>query len=228
MSSQNEQAVEQEIQAKGLTAPRITPADVDNEIVREDYLLVAGTTTTICALELRNGTIVTGESACVSRENFNAEMGQTIAYNKAREKIWPLLGFRLRDQMMPNLPVNLRAAGMLLQDACHGLAVETGWWIDLTTGEDMRGKRNVGELLCLVHSEISEAMEAHRKNLKDDKLPHRTGLEVELADAVIRIFDLAGGYDLDLGGAIVEKLAFNASRADHKLENRRAEGGKAY
>ena len=115
-----------------------------------------------------------------------------------------------------------------LTHACHGAAYRAGWWRDLKTGEDMRGKRNVGELLCLVHSEVSEAMEAHRKNLMDDKLPNRKGFEVELADAVIRIFDIAGGFGLDLAGAIVDKLAYNASRADHKPENRREVGGKAY
>lgn len=122
----------------------------------------------------------------------------------------------------------IKDAGKTLTYACHGLAFKCGWWHDLKTGEDMRGKRNVPELLCLIHSEISEAMEGHRKNNTDDKLPHRSALEVELADAVIRIFDLAGGFDLDLGGAIAEKLAYNANRADHKPENRRADGGKAY
>jgi NTP pyrophosphatase (non-canonical NTP hydrolase) len=71
-------------------------------------------------------------------------------------------------------------------------------------------------------------MEGHRKGLPDDKLPHRSMIEVELADAVIRIADLAGALGLDLGGAIAEKMAFNAVRPDHKLENRLAEGGKAY
>lgn len=123
---------------------------------------------------------------------------------------------------------DLILAGNFITAASHLSAVQGGWWNDLHTGEDMRGKRNVPELLCLIHSEISEAMEAHRKGKMDDKLPHRSGLEVELADAVIRIFDLAGGFDLDLGSAIAEKLAFNAKRADHKRENRMAEGGKAY
>jgi len=114
------------------------------------------------------------------------------------------------------------------QRACHQAALDGGWWNDLKTGDSLIGKRNVPEMLCLTHSEISEAMEAHRKNLMDDKLPHRKGIEVELADAVIRIMDLAGGLELDLAGALVEKMEFNANRADHKKENRAEAGGKAY
>jgi len=115
-----------------------------------------------------------------------------------------------------------------LINECHQRALSGGWWKDINTGEDMRGKRNVGELLCLIHSEISEAMEGHRKGLMDDKLPHRTMFEVELADTLIRIFDLAGGYELDLGGALAEKLEYNSTRADHKVENRLADGGKKF
>lgn len=100
------------------------------------------------------------------------------------------------------------------------------WWHDPKTDEPL--KRNVGEMLMLVVSEIAEAMEGHRKSLPDDKLPNRPMIEVELADAVIRIFDLAAGLGLDLGGAFVEKCAFNAVRADHKPESRLAPGGKAY
>lgn len=88
--------------------------------------------------------------------------------------------------------------------------------------------RNVGELLALSHSELSEALEGHRKNLKDDKLPHRKMLEVELADAIIRIFDISAGLGLDLGGAFVEKMEYNRTRKDHSLEERMKEGGKKY
>lgn len=113
----------------------------------------------------------------------------------------------------------------------NGLASEVHkanekWWIHLETGEPLN--RNMGEMLCLVHSELSEAMEGHRKGLMDDKLPHRPMIEVELADALIRIFDIAAGTGLDLGGAYVEKMAYNAVRADHKREARLASGGKKY
>lgn len=115
-----------------------------------------------------------------------------------------------------------------LVSLCHNAARNGGWWTDLHTGESLIGKRNVPEMLCLIHSEISEAMEGYRKNLMDDKLPHRTMFEVELADAIIRIADLAGAHGLDLSGAIVEKVAYNTKRADHKPENRKQENGKKF
>ena len=113
-----------------------------------------------------------------------------------------------------------------LSKEIHEGNVKAGWWTDLKTG--LKKERNVGELLCLVHSEVSEAMEGHRKGLMDDKLPHRSMFEVELADTIIRIMDIAGAHNLDLGGAIQEKLEYNAKREDHKIENRMKEGGKAY
>ena len=82
--------------------------------------------------------------------------------------------------------------------------------------------------MALIHSEISEALEGGRKGKMDDHLPHRYAVEVELADALIRIFDTAGAMKLDLAGAVIEKLAYNQQRADHKPENRFAEGGKAF
>jgi NTP pyrophosphatase (non-canonical NTP hydrolase) len=113
-----------------------------------------------------------------------------------------------------------------LVDICHDAAVQGGWWHDLETGQ--RLNRNKAELLMLIVSEIAEGMEALRKNLMDDKLPDRPGIEVELADAVIRIADFCGAYDLDLAGAILDKIEYNAKRADHKPENRRKTGGKSF
>ena len=100
------------------------------------------------------------------------------------------------------------------------------WWHDMDTGE--RLDRNKGELLCLVHSEISEAMEAERKDLMDDKLPHRKGAEVEMADALIRILDYCAGHGYDIGGAFEEKMAYNAVREDHKIESRKQAHGKKW
>lgn len=97
--SKDENAIESEISKKGLTAPRITPDMLDAEVVREDYHVFAASCLTVCALTLRNGFTVIGESACASPENFDAAIGQKIARANAREKLWPLLGFRLRDQL---------------------------------------------------------------------------------------------------------------------------------
>jgi len=113
-----------------------------------------------------------------------------------------------------------------LTNYCHGNAFANGWWQDLSTGK--LKVRNTGELLMLMVSELAEAMEGDRKNLMDNHLTHRKSVEVELADCVIRIFDFAGFNNLDLGGAIFEKLQYNNKRADHKVENRVKENGKKY
>lgn len=125
--------------------------------------------------------------------------------------------------------LNAKHAGNTLVAICHGASKDAGWWNDLKTGESIVTRQHVvGEKLMLAVSELAEAMEGHRKSLMDDKLPHRPMIEVELADAVIRISDLAGALGLDLGGAIAEKLAFNSVRPDHKPENRMLENGKKY
>jgi NTP pyrophosphatase (non-canonical NTP hydrolase) len=105
-------------------------------------------------------------------------------------------------------------------------AANIKWWQDPVTGQ--RIERNKGELLALIHSEVSEALEGERKNLMDDKLPHRRMAEVELADTIIRILDYAGGFGYDLQGAFEEKMAYNAQREDHKHEARLAAGGKKF
>ena len=114
----------------------------------------------------------------------------------------------------------------MAQKMCHQRSVDGGWWHDLETGEPL--KRNKGELLMLMVSEIAECMEGVRKNLMDDKLPHRLMEEVELADTLIRIFDYADAYGLNLGVTLLEKVGYNDERGDHKPENRRGEHGKKF
>lgn len=120
----------------------------------------------------------------------------------------------------------LAEAGAVLSMACHGNAHGRGWWVDPVTGEEK--DRNIGELLCLVHSEISEAMEGARKNLQDPHLPQYSNMNVELADAVIRIFDIAGAQGVNLGEIIAAKLTYNATRADHNLSVRAQANGKKF
>ena len=100
------------------------------------------------------------------------------------------------------------------------------WWVDIKTGEPL--KRNVAELLMLAVSELAEAMEGDRKDLCDDKLPHRKMFEVELADCLIRILDTAYGLGYNIGAATAEKLEYNRVREDHKHEARLKVGGKKY
>lgn len=113
---------------------------------------------------------------------------------------------------------NLNSFAQIVHKANHK------WWTHIDTGE--RIERNVGELISLMHSELSEMLEAHRKNMMDSHLPHRKGIEVELADLLIRAFDFAGGLGLDLDGAYLEKMAYNETRADHSHEERRKANGK--
>jgi hypothetical protein len=123
----------------------------------------------------------------------------------------------------------------------------TQWWLDPKTGE--KKDRNVGEMLMLMVSELSEALEAHRKNLQDDKLPQFHGIDVELIDCIIRAMDLLGaryaarlsdplhnasnnnapaGPAYSPGDVFGAKCIYNANRPDHRPAARLAPGGKTY
>lgn len=107
--------IEQEIQDKGLTAPRVTPDDLQANIASSHYFTAANGVAaaggvvasdddglrclTLCVLVLHNGFTVTGESACASPENFDAEIGRKIAYENAKQKIWPLMGYALKQKL---------------------------------------------------------------------------------------------------------------------------------
>lgn len=95
----NETDLEQEIQDKGLTAPRLTPDLIDATIADEMYHVFGDTCLTVCCLVLKNGFTVTGESACASPENFDAEIGRSIARANARDKIWQLEGYLLKEKL---------------------------------------------------------------------------------------------------------------------------------
>ena len=168
----NDQTVEQEIQAKGLTAPRVTPDDIEANNASEHYFTaaqgVAGahalkwldagervTTSirpnandplhllTFCVLVLRNGFTVTGESACASPENFDAELGRKIARQNAVQKIWPLMGYALKERLTAEARGDINHdIGWAVRQAKQGLRVtRRGWnapgqWVTFSGGAE--------------------------------------------------------------------------------------------
>lgn len=109
---------------------------------------------------------------------------------------------------------------------CFAASHLGGWWTNPETGHPKQ--RNKGEMIALMHSELSEALEGVRKGTQDDHLPEYDSVTVELADTIIRILDFAGGFGLPVGQALVDKMLYNGQRADHKPENRVKEGGKDF
>lgn len=114
----------------------------------------------------------------------------------------------------------------------HHESLKRGWWIRPRHSELTRDNEielyMLGTKIALIHSEVSEALEGLRKGGMDEHLPTRKSVEVELADTLIRIFDLAGRLELELGEVVIEKGRFNAIRADHNLENRSRPDGKKF
>lgn len=179
--------------------------DEGSEVFSIYYLVDTTTDVTRPTFEVRNAF-------------FNSYNGEPVEKTEARSII-----AKENQQKMNQAIID---AANLITKVSHDASLKAGWWHDLKTGELI--EPNIGEKLMLIVTEVAEAMEGARKNLMDDKLPHRKMIEVELADAVIRIGDLCGRLGLDLGGAIAEKLIYNASREDHKIENRLGENGKKF
>lgn len=171
-------------------------------------------------------------AATVTSEARARVLKARIAFLDQALREFPSSDLPLVERAALTEPVDLAGAMNTIVTAAYGASSKAGWWTDPATGRDYAGTDHfpfiVATKLMLIVSEISEAMEGHRKGLNDDKLPHRSMIEVELADAVHRIADLAGALGCDLGGALVEKMAFNRHRADHKPGARMMAGGKAY
>jgi NTP pyrophosphatase (non-canonical NTP hydrolase) len=149
------------------------------------------------------------------------------------EKIFPMDGVKLVEDKatqstpMPTTIVEDYTAyeTQVLDAMCqriHEHNVEAGWW------DQMENSLVVPTKLALIMSEVVEALEGHRRGLMDDKLTDETMTGVELADVLIRVFDLCGFMNIKVGTLLAKKAAYNATRADHKPENRAKTGGKKY
>lgn len=152
-----------------------------------------------------------------------------ITYNPTTPDQRPadLIGYlernmNLVDATMAHAVSGLRAAMAI----SHGIALARGWHHDSETGEVLPS--DVPRYIALMHSELSEMLEADRKSLMDDKLRNRAGVEVELADLIIRALDTAAKIGADVPGAFMDKSYFNYGREDHSDEARAGDHGKRY
>jgi NTP pyrophosphatase (non-canonical NTP hydrolase) len=155
---------------------------------------------------------------------------------KAASRVWRRAGraaLNMEPKRTPRLQGKLRlqAANIAMAKAIDTVAetihmLNDQWWRNPKTGR--RITRNKGEMIALIHSELSEALEGVRKDKMDDHLPQWKSEEIEMADAVIRILDYCAGHGLNIGEAIMAKLFYNLERADHKPENRLKRNGKKF
>ncbi len=179
-----DESIEEEIRAKGLTAPRITPADIEAEIASEDYFTAAQGASkvrgqypltplellTFCVLTLRNGFTVTGESACASPENFDAELGRKIARQNAVSKVWPLMGYALKQQLSeaPAKPkYSLADVADVLYDTptdYSGLSNTVNARVKFKDGQAFNGSAKES---CLQHLRRNEVLSLHREAVLD-------------------------------------------------------------
>ena len=133
----------------------------------------------------------------------------------------------LRAKLVKDIPDAVQKMSSAI-DICYGLGLTAGWWHDAKTKEP-KPDRNYGDITSLFHSEISESYEHYRKGTNDDHLPQYPGEVVELADLQIRLFDWVGRnpqYRQMFLDAMRDKLIYNTTRADHKMDARAADGGK--
>ena len=173
---------------------------------------------------------VLAEAVNVELSPESLELGLSMSIEPEPKPLQPI------EHLSPSSVLNDTNAIEHLVSTVHDWAVRTGWWADLETGESLTadypagekptGAKSIGNIVALLHSEVSEAFEGDRKNLQDEHIPEFTSFEVELADLLIRLLDTAGGLNLRLVDAFLHKMAYNAQRADHKIDNRKAEGGK--
>lgn len=143
----------------------------------------------------------------------------TTDMTKEEAELSHSVGLFVQGDLSPRGTVSCAEAIDALSTICHARSVRNGWW---------EKPRNPGELIALVHSEMSEALEGVRKDTQDDHCPEFKSVEVELADALHRIFDFARAGNLRIGAAFEAKCRYNDVRPDHKPENRALPGGKKF